>query len=163
MPKAEDWNCSDSQLKIVTLQSVQEMDEPEVDDDPLKDWIGKEKPTDSILTFMQQSDAGREVVKQPEMLTMPKRKTNGIATKHPEPLSSNQSDDYSDSEDGKSQNIDTNLHRRVKGETPEQKKARKTAIKAQKRERQQARKMNKLNFSREKLVSTKFSGKTIVD
>ncbi|VDL52860.1 unnamed protein product [Hymenolepis diminuta] len=163
VPKAEDWNCSDSQVKIVTLQAVQEMDEPKVDDDPLKDWIGKEKSTDSILTFMQQNDARREVVKQPEMLTMPKRKTNGIATKHPEPLSSNQSDDYSDSEDGRSQNIDTSLHRRVKGETSEQKKARKTAIKAQKRERQQARKMNKQNFCREKLVSTKFSGKTIVD
>ncbi|VDO08745.1 unnamed protein product [Rodentolepis nana] len=162
VPDPDDWKCSDSQVKAVTLQSVQEMDEQEVDEDPLKDWIGKAKSTGSILTI-KQNDSSGEIFNQPGMLAMPKHKTNGKAINPSEPLPSNQSDGCSDSEDGGSQGNEANLQRRVKGETAEQKKARKAAIKARKRERQQAKKMNKLNFRQEKLASAKIGGKTIVD
>nr|CDS33637.1 protein LTV1 [Hymenolepis microstoma] len=162
VPTPEDWHCFDSQVKAATLQSVQEMDEQEVDEDPLKDWMVKAKPTDSILT-VQQNESVREILKQPGMLVMPKQQTNGKATKKSEPLFSNQSDGCSDSDEYESQNNDTNPQRRVRGETAEEKRARKAAIKARKRERQQARKMNKLNFRQEKLASAKVGGKTIVD
>ncbi|KAM7537179.1 hypothetical protein Aperf_G00000060028 [Anoplocephala perfoliata] len=158
VPHAEDWLCSDSQLKAAILHCVEEMPESEEDDDPLKSWVGKGKFAESILSSSQQNDAEAIVAKSPEVLTMPKRKTdakvakpNGMIETH----SSTQSEDDSDLRDVESQTAGVNLHRRVEGETAEEKRARKAALKLQKRQRQQAKKINKLNFRREKLTQSK--------
>lgn len=155
-------------MKAVVLHCVEEMSEPEGDEDLLKNWVGKERFTESVASSVQQNDQEKGIAKQPEMLAMPKKKANGKVTKPngtAKSHSSTQSEDDIDFRDTNSQDVDANLHRRVKGETAEEKRARKAALKLQRRQRHQTKKINKLNFRREKLTQSRpgSGGRVVVD
>lgn len=43
---------------MATLNRLEEMPESDVDDDPLRDWVGKEKVTMDTITFNQGEGVG---------------------------------------------------------------------------------------------------------
>lgn len=88
---------------------------------------------------------------------MPKRKPRfkSAKTEVEDFNSSLESEKGSDDESEMSGEVD--LHRRMKGETTEVKRARKAALKAQKRERQRVKKANKVSFRREQVLLSKTS------
>lgn len=185
--KIEDLEKLDQPLKAATLHRLEEMSEPDEDEDPLKDWVGKEKtPVDTIIEIPHcnliliemmvfskfnwfscffLTAASNGLTNQPETLAMPSRRfqaRNGKSDNIPSSLhsvGSSREGSVDDTEDEEFNDAvdDTALHRRVKGETAEEKRARKAALKAQKRERQKARKANVANFRREQILLSKMN------
>ncbi|VDM30201.1 unnamed protein product [Hydatigera taeniaeformis] len=151
-PKTIDLDSLDDHLRVATLSRLDEMLEPE--GDPLKDWVGKERVTMATITTNYQAMGG-EVSKEPEVLAMPKLKSSSkpAKTEVEDVNSSLESEKGSDYESEMSAEV--NLHRRIKGETTEEKRARKAALKAQKRERQRIKKTNRTNFRREHVLLSK--------
>ncbi|KAL5968287.1 hypothetical protein TSMEX_004008, partial [Taenia solium] len=150
-PRTGDWECLDGPLKTATLNRLEEMSEPDVDEDPLRDWMGKEKVTiDTIVSNHQATDSG--TAREPEVLVIPKRKPLFIpaGTEVRDINSSLESEKGSD--DGSEMSSEVKLYRRPKGETTEEKRARKAALKAHKRERQRVKKENKASFRREQMM-----------
>ncbi|KAL5110014.1 hypothetical protein TcWFU_002850 [Taenia crassiceps] len=155
-PQTDDWECLDDPLKKATLNRLEAMSEPDVDDDPLGDWVGKEKVLkDTIISNPQATGSG--TVREPEVLLIPKRKSRfKPARTEVEDINwSLASEKGSDDESEMSGEV--NLNRRVKGETTEEKRARKAALKAQKRDRQRVKKANKASFRREQMLLSKTS------
>ncbi|CDS39591.1 expressed conserved protein [Echinococcus multilocularis] len=155
-PQTDDWECPDGPLKKATLGRLEEMSESDSDEDPLRDWVGKRKVTmDTINSSHQVADD--RTVKEPEILAMPKGKPRSkpAKTKVVDISSSLESERGSDDEPEVADEVD--FHRRLKGETAEAKRARKAALKAQKRERQRVKKANRANFRREEMLQSKAS------
>uniref|UniRef100_A0A5K3FHJ7 Protein LTV1 homolog n=1 Tax=Mesocestoides corti TaxID=53468 RepID=A0A5K3FHJ7_MESCO len=142
-PIGSEWERLDSAAKVATLQCVQEMPEPDDTTDPLKQWIGPEKPNIGDITSKQASTPSCNL-RQPEVLPVPRKR----AVAQQSPAVDVDVSDASSSDGDHSKPLE---YRRTRGETAEEKRARKAAIKLQKKERQQARKLNKANFRRDLL------------
>ncbi|VDL96250.1 unnamed protein product [Schistocephalus solidus] len=155
-PKNDDLGKLDSEAKSATLRYVAELPEHNDAVDPLQQWIGPPKPDVGSITL---SACPSGDVIQPPLLQLPRksgsRKSN--PSKHETAPASDESDEESDDDEEEETLSAPVSMSRMKNETPEERKARKNALKAYKRERKQIKKYNKLNF-RKDLLNAKATG-----
>nr|VZI29385.1 unnamed protein product [Spirometra erinaceieuropaei] len=153
-PKNDDLGELDSEAKSATLRYVAELPEHNDAVDPLQQWIGPPKP--DVGSATSPVCPSGDVI-QPPLLQLPRK--SGSKKSDPSRHEATSSLDESDEEDD---NEDETLPMpvplaRMKNETPEERRARKNALKTYRRERKQIKKHNKLNF-RKDLLNAKATG-----